>query len=52
LSWTQQAHEIDGLAFEAVDPATLIEVYRRGAATIAQNRQAYLRKLAGLGAAE
>jgi hypothetical protein len=51
LSWTKQTHVVDGLEFDAVDKQTLVEAYRRGAATIPQNRDAYLRKLLGLGVA-
>ena len=51
LSWTAQPHRRDGIAFDAVDRNALVEVYRRGAATIPQNRDAYARKLAGLSAA-
>ena len=50
LTWTLHSHAVDGLVFQAVDRRTLAEVYRRGAATIPQNRDAYLRKLSGLDA--
>jgi hypothetical protein len=36
--------EIDGFSFRVIDPAALIEVYRRGAASIAQKREVYLGK--------